>query len=269
MIANVSLGIQGWNHPGLVGRSYPTSVPSSEWLAQYAARLPTVEIDDTFYGIPPEPVVLRWRDSVGAEFSFAPKAPQQITHERRFSKGGGLLARFLDRILLLGEHLGPILLVAPPGFAPDDENKATLRSFVEQLPSDFRWALELKNVGWFTDEIHDMLARANVATVAGESRWIHRSAMLNRTVQPSADFAYIRWCNTAEAGPPSQKVGGEESVTAIWEEPIARLCGLVSSVYGYFHVRAFGDGLRSAEQVQAAIGKCGLEASASQDQQAL
>ena len=267
MIADIKVGIQGWDHPEWVGRSYPTNISSSEWLIQYARRFPTVEINDTFYGLPPEPAVRRWRDSVQSGFVFAPKAPQQITHEQRFATGGGLLKRFLDRVSLLEDKLGPILLVAPPGFLPDDDSKAVLRRFVEQLPSDFSWALELKHIGWYTDEVHDLLAHRNVATVTGESRWVRRPSMLKLTERPTAKFAYVRWNNLVEEKSRSVHPDIAENVAAIWEESLVRLCGLVSHVYGYFHVRANGDGLRSAKDLQYSIGERRLEASVSVDRE--
>jgi uncharacterized protein YecE (DUF72 family) len=267
VIANVKLGIQGWHHPEWVGRAYPTNISSSEWLVQYSRRFSTVELDDTFYGLPAEPVVRRWRDSVHTGFSFAPKLPQQITHERRFATDGGLLERFLDRISLLGENLGPILLVAPLGFQPEAENKATLCRFVEQLPSDFRWALELKHEAWHTDEIQDVLAKRNVATVTGESRWLRRTSMLRLLEQPSADFAFLRWNSPIETKPLSGQPENAESATAVWKEPLERLCELVSTVYGYFHVRAFGDGLRTAKELQYSIDELLLETSVSADRE--
>jgi uncharacterized protein YecE (DUF72 family) len=267
VIANVKLGIQGWHHPEWVGRAYPTNISSSEWLVQYSRRFSTVELDDTFYGLPAEPVVRRWRDSVQPGFSFAPKLPQQITHEQRFATGGALLGRFLDRISLLGENLGPILLVAPLGFQPEAENRAILCRFVEQLPADFRWALELKHEAWYTHEIQDVLAKRNVATVTGESRWIRRTSMLKLLEQPCADFAFLRWNGPIEVKPQSGQPESAETVTAVWKEPLARLCELVSSVYGYFHVRALGDGLRSAKDLQYSIDELRLKTSVSADQE--
>ncbi len=268
MIDNVKLGIQGWGHPEWIGRLYPANVSSADWLGEYATRFSTVEVDDTFYGIPPEPVVRRWRDSVHPEFSFALKTPQQITHEQRFAARGGLLNRFLERVSLLDEKLGPILLVAPPGFEPDDANEAVLRYFVEQLPSDFRWALEIKHPGWLKDEHQDLLSSKNVAFVCGESRWIPRSSTLKLVEKPTADFAYIRLRNLYDAKHPLGHEAADEDVTTVWEERLERLSELVSSVHGYFHVKAFGDGLRSAEKLQSVIGQHRLEAPASIDQDA-
>jgi uncharacterized protein YecE (DUF72 family) len=265
VITNFKLGMQGWNHQEWVGRAYPTNISSAQWLTQYARRFPTVEIDDTFYGLPPEPLVRRWRESVESDFTFAPKVPQQISHEQRFTVGGGLLSRFLDRISLLEDALGPLLLIAPLGFRTDNESVAKLHRFINQLPSDFRWALELKHAGWCTDETFDLLESKNVAFVVGASRWIRLPLMLKLSERPTADFAYVRW-----HGPPAGKTAVREPIdvenpAAVWNEPLVRLSGLVGAVYGYFHLRAYGDGLRSAQGLQYCIDQRQLEASASDD----
>ncbi len=265
MTGSVHLGIQGWNHAEWVGSAYPADIQSADMLGAYAKRFPTVEIDDTFYGIPPEPVVTRWRESVPADFSFAVKVPQQITHEHRFAGGGGLLNKFLHRVSQLESKLGPVLFLAPPGFGPDVANRDTLATFVKELPEDFSWALELRHVDWFTDELFDMLAGRNVAIVAGENRWINRSSMLDLARRPTAKFGYVRWNNRAFADRAVERPDCEEHVTAIWVRTLEKMSNLVEAVYGYFNIAAFGDGLRSAEELQCSIGQQWLEATVSGD----
>lgn len=234
-------------------------------LGEYAQRFPTVEVDDTFYGIPPEPVVRRWRDSVPAGFSFALKAPQQVTHEQRFAGPGGLLKRFLERISILEEKLGPVLLLAPIGFEPNDANRAALRVFVNALPSGFLWALELRHAGWFTEDISDMFRSKNVAMVIGENRWVSRSFMLELTNEPTADFAYIRWASRSQTALSAERSASNGHVATKWGEMLEGLGALVKTAYGYFNINADGNGLRSAEELQRTIGQQSLEASVDRD----
>lgn len=255
MIENVILGIQGWEHPEWVGHSYPPDIRLSEMLGEYSRHFPTVEVDDTFYGIPPEPLLRQWLESVPPRFTFALKAPQQITHELRFAAGGGLLNRFLDRVSRLEDRLGPVVLLAPPGFLPDDENRDALRRFLEGIPSDFRWALELRRKAWFTESLFDMLEKRNVALVVGENRWIRRPRMLELAAKATADFAYIRWNGARLVEPPTEKPGHEEHPTAVWAKALERLSGQVGTVFGYFNVRAFGDGLQCAEALRRVFGQ--------------
>jgi uncharacterized protein YecE (DUF72 family) len=263
--ANYLLGMQGWQHPEWIGSWYSQSIESSAMLGEYAQRFPTVEVDDTFYGIPPEPVVRRWRDSVPAGFSFALKAPQQVTHEQRFAGPGGLLKRFLERISVLEEKLGPVLLLAPIGFEPNDANRAALRVFVNTLPSGFLWALELRHAGWFTEDIFDMFRSKNMAMVIGENRWVRRSSVLKLMNEPTADFAYIRWANRSQTVLSAERSESKDHVSTNWGKTLEGLSSLVKTVYGYFNINAYGNGLRSVEELQCTIGQRWLEASVSGD----
>lgn len=263
--SRMALGMQGWDHPNWIGDWYAPSLDSAARLGEYAKRFSSVEVDDTFYGIPPEPVVRHWRDSVPADFSFALKTPQQVTHERRFSDHRSLLKRFLDRASLLEDKLGPILLIAPPSFDHVELNRASLRSFVEQLPAGFRWALELKHAGWFTTELHDLLASKNVALVLGESRWIRRSSLLDQTKSPTADFAYLRWNNKPTSQESVTNPEGRGQVSANWSKTLEELSTVVNAVYGYFNINAFGNGLLSLEELRRALGQQWLEVSVARD----
>jgi uncharacterized protein YecE (DUF72 family) len=261
--AKCLLGIQGWQHAEWIGGWYSQSIESSAMLGEYAQRFPTVEVDDTFYGIPPEPVVRRWRDSVPDGFSFALKAPQQVTHEQRFAGPGGLLKRFLERISIMEGKLGPVLFLAPIGFEPNDANRDALRMFVNTLPSGFSWALELRHAGWFTEEVSDLFRRKNVAMVVGENRWVSRSSVLELTNKPTADFAYIRWANRPQTNRSAERSESKDHVSTNWGKTLEGLSSLVKTAYGYFNINAYGNGLRSVEELQRTIGQQWLEASVS------
>ena len=261
--SNCLLGIQGWEHPEWIGSWYSPSLESTAMLGEYSQRFRTVEVDDTFYGIPPEPVVRRWRDSVPANFSFALKAPQQVTHEQRFAGQGGLLKRFLERVSILEGKLGPVLFVAPISFEPNDTTRDVLRGFVKELPTGFMWALELRHVGWFTEETHDLFTSKNVALVFGENRWIRRRTMLDLTKRPTADFAYVRWNTRPNADPRAEQLRNKEQVTTNWAATLEGLSSHVKTVHGYFNINSYGNGLRSAEELQGRIGQQWLEASVS------
>ena len=128
MTTEVRLGMQGWGHPAWIGQFYPPGMERCDMLRRYGREFTTVEIADTFWGVPPEPSVRGWHDAVPDEFSFALRVPQQVTHDRRFRDTGPVLGRFLARVSLLGGKLGPLLLTSPRGFQPTTENRQALRA---------------------------------------------------------------------------------------------------------------------------------------------
>ena len=116
--AVVRLGTQGWNYPSWVGPFYPEGTRPADFLRTFARAFATVEIDSTFYAIPPASTVRAWANRVPGHFVFTCKLPQEITHERRFRDSRDVLLAFTDRMRELGPQLGPILIQCGHDFAP-------------------------------------------------------------------------------------------------------------------------------------------------------
>src|SRR5947209_19135495 len=85
MTAQIRLGTQGWNYDAWVGPFYPVGTRSADYLTVYARAFDTVEVDSTFYAIPPARTIRGWFDRTPHDFVFALKLPQEITHEDRKS----------------------------------------------------------------------------------------------------------------------------------------------------------------------------------------
>ena len=145
------LGTQGWNYAAWVGPFYPTGTRPANFLTTYARAFSTVEVDSTFYAIPPDRTVLGWRDRTPAGFTFALKLPQEITHERRLRDAEDATELFLERARLLGDKLGPILIQFGPDF--DVSNMEALEQYLPILPKDVRFAVEFRQRQWLTSEL--------------------------------------------------------------------------------------------------------------------
>ncbi len=70
---------------GVEGHLLPGGPPGRRHARYYATRLPTVEINNSFYRIPKEKVLMEWAEQVPAEFRFVLKASRRITHINRLS----------------------------------------------------------------------------------------------------------------------------------------------------------------------------------------
>src|SRR5687768_944936 len=60
MAANVRLGTQGWNYDAWVGPLYPEGTRPADFLSVYSRAFQTVEVDSTFYAIPPAKTFRSW-----------------------------------------------------------------------------------------------------------------------------------------------------------------------------------------------------------------
>jgi uncharacterized protein YecE (DUF72 family) len=125
-------------------------------LAFYSERLPTVEINYTFRAMPRRAMLEGWAEKTPANFRFALKAPQRITHFARLRGIKESLDYFIETAGALGERLGPVLFQLPPDFPRDVD---LLRDFLAQIDGRVRGAFEFRNRSWFDDSVLDTLRK--------------------------------------------------------------------------------------------------------------
>jgi uncharacterized protein YecE (DUF72 family) len=160
------VGTSGFSYAEWKGRFYPAGLPDAEMLASYSARLPTVEINNTFYRMPQPSLLEGWNQKVTAPgFTFALKAPRSITHISRLKEAGDGTRHFLKVAETLGSRLGPVLFQLPPFLRKD---AAVLRDFLALLPSGLKAAFEFRHASWFDDEVAQLLSDRGAALVAGD-----------------------------------------------------------------------------------------------------
>src|SRR5262245_42466455 len=112
----VRIGCSGWHYKHWVGPFYPADLPASKMLAWYAERFDTVEINNSFYRLPPETAPESWKRTVPAGFRFAMKGSRFITHMKKLKDPEPAIEKFFSRAELLGRKLGPIVFQLPPNW---------------------------------------------------------------------------------------------------------------------------------------------------------
>lgn len=179
------MGTAGWSIPRDVRDCFASG---GSLLARYASRFSTVEINSTFYRAHRGATFERWAQSVPPHFSFAVKAPRQVTHERRLADTADLLLAFRDGIGQLGNNLGPVLFQLPPSLAFDGRVVGRFFKTWRELFNGLT-VCEPRHPSWFSDVASDCLAAARVSRVIADPRIGPES--------PGAakldDCAYFRW----------------------------------------------------------------------------
>ena len=104
----VRVGISGWRYAGWRGDFYPEGLVQRRELEYVGERMPTVELNGSFYSLQRPESYLRWKDSVPDDFVFAVKGSRYITHMLRLRDTGTAMANFLaSGVLALGRSLVP------------------------------------------------------------------------------------------------------------------------------------------------------------------
>jgi uncharacterized protein YecE (DUF72 family) len=165
--ARILAGASGYSFKEWKGSFYPAEIKPDGMLAYYSERLPTVEINNSFYQMPKVTVLENWARLTPAQFRFAIKAPRRITHEARIKADDAAdSVAFLYRNLQsLGDKRGPVLFQLPPFLKKD---LARLEQFLRLLPAGHTAAFEFRNESWFADEVYEVLKGAGAALCLSE-----------------------------------------------------------------------------------------------------
>ena len=212
------LGTSAFTAAGWPGSFYPPGTKSSEYLTYYATKFQTVEIDSTYYRTPSASTVTGWYEKTPPDFIFAAKVPKIITHEKILKDCEPEFDEFVDRMDLLDEKLGPLLLQFPwfnKYEIQADEFMARLRFFlnrVKDLPT-VRFAVEIRNRTWLDRRFTDLLREYNVAlALTDQVRMLRPWEMkLGLSDLVTTDFIYIRWLGDRH---------GIEKLTQTWDRTV-------------------------------------------------
>jgi uncharacterized protein YecE (DUF72 family) len=196
---------------------YPVGLKNHEMLRYYAERLPSVEVNNTFYRMPSEKLLAAWREETPEGFVMTLKAPRRITHIARLREVSDPLAYFLRSARSLGSRLGCVFFQCPPSLRYD---AGLLDGFLAGLPEGGpRFAMEFRHASWGGAEARAKLAARSVAWCTVDSE--EGASCVEQTTQ---DFVYIRFRRPAY----------DEAYLAAWADRLDPLLRRGVDVYAYF-----------------------------------
>jgi len=193
---SIYLGTSSFTASGWEGSFYPRGLKSSDYLGFYADHFDSVEVDSTFYACPSAKTVSGWFSKTPDNFIFSVKVPQTITHDKVLVDCDAEWKEFFDTMGLLRQKLGPIVFQFPffsrSIFRDREPFLQRLVPFLKQLPTDQKFAIELRNKNWLDGDLTYVLSEFRVALALQDRSWM--TDPLTLKFDPiTADFTYIRW----------------------------------------------------------------------------
>jgi uncharacterized protein YecE (DUF72 family) len=211
------LGTSAFTAAGWEGSFYPEGMKARDFLSYYATQFKTVEIDSTYYATPSASTVTGWYEKTPPDFIFAAKVPQFVTHEKVLVNCEAEFDEFIDRMNLLHEKLGPMLMQFPKFDKYEirlDEFSRRLRFFlqrVEDLPTR-RFVVEIRNKAWLDKKFLDLLREYKVALALTDTSWMLRPWEMKENFDlVTTDFVYVRWLGDRH---------GIERITQVWDKTV-------------------------------------------------
>jgi len=152
----IYIGTSGFSYDDWKGRFYPERIAKKDMLSYYAATFKAVEINSTYYAIPPITTFATMDAKTPDDFRFAVKAHKDMTHSSDAS-GESFLA-FLRSIRPLRDSgkFGCMLAQFPWSFKPTPENIDRLREFRERV-GDLPTVIEFRNSAWVNEDTFALL----------------------------------------------------------------------------------------------------------------
>jgi uncharacterized protein YecE (DUF72 family) len=186
-MADVWIGTSGWSYKHWEdGAFYPPGLPAADHLPYFAAQFPTVEINYSYYRLPPRRTFEQWQHRAPGGFRFAVKASRYLTHMKKLKDPAEPLERLLHNAEGLGSALGPVLFQFPGRW---DVDLARLQEFMVALREHPRhlYAFEFRHKSWLIDAVYACLREHNAALCLPIGWGIPLD------VQLTADWTYVRF----------------------------------------------------------------------------
>jgi uncharacterized protein YecE (DUF72 family) len=243
-MAEILLGTSGWDYPEWVGRVYPKR-GATDRLAFYSRRFPVVEVNSTFYRLPPPATAESWARRTPSGFRFAAKFPKTITHERRLAGVDDELAAFRKVLepLRSADKLVAALVQLPPSLAFEEK---LVRGFYEKLPPELPVAVEFRDRSWLAPASFDLLKEFKLAHVVVDE------PLLPVRLEVSAPFAYVRWHGHGRKVWYDYTYSAEE--LRAWVPRVRELAEKAGAVYGFFNNHFRGDAAANCQSLDELLG---------------
>ena len=219
------IGTSGWQYAHWRGTFYPDRLAQARWLDWYTECFDVVEVNNTFYHLPPASTFASWRARTPEGFVVAVKISRFLTHVKKLNDPAEPVERFMTRARELGPRLGPVLVQLPPRFhAQPARLRETLELLAAWTPRP-RVAVEFRDDSWYTDEVRAVLEENGAALVLADSP---------RRRQPfwrTADWGFLRF-HEGRATP--RPCYGKRAL-ATWVERVAATWTPDEDVYTFFN----------------------------------
>jgi uncharacterized protein YecE (DUF72 family) len=189
MRGRLLVGTSGFSYPGWAPTFYEPGTKAAHLLRAYSARLPAVELNNTFYRQPRPEAVAGWLADTPDDFRFAVKA-QRGGSLRAFGEAAAQTVGWLTGpYRLFGERLGCVLFRVPDAMKRDD---IALDSLLAAWPADLPIAVEFGDPSWHVGEVYDRLAERSAALCATDL-----DGQLTPDLRRTAPLLYLRLRRTS------------------------------------------------------------------------
>jgi uncharacterized protein YecE (DUF72 family) len=185
----VRVGTSGYSFPDWVGPFYPPGTRRGAMLDYYQRAFSTVEINATYYRLPPPATFARMAARTPEDFHFMVKLPGAVTHQRdRSSEPVTGFQRTIAPLQAAGKFTGA-LAQFPFSFRRSSAAEAYLAWLRASFPG-LRLFVEFRHRSWQVPETAELLASHRLGFCSVDEPDL--PGLIPRWAQRVGEVAYVR-----------------------------------------------------------------------------
>lgn len=246
-MGEIRVGCSGFSYDDWVGHFYSPGASKRDYLTLYAEHFDTVEINVTYYQVPPPITTRGWVRRTPDGFLFAVKAHKSMTHEPKTpDEAIAGVPLFLESMAPVVEasRLACVLLQFPWGFRPTHQSRDILEALLGSLAS-LPLVCEFRHVDWVRDSVKGWLRERGVGYCCVDQPDL--ATLMPRESVATSPLAYIRfhgrnrakWFNHREAWERYDYLYSDEELRE-WVKPVRDLATQCDRVLVYFNNHRMG-----------------------------
>jgi uncharacterized protein YecE (DUF72 family) len=190
-VPEIVIGTSGFSFVDWIGPFYPAGMKRADMLAFYAERFAAVEINATYYRIPPPSTMESLDHRTPPGFEFLLKAHQSMTHEKKAPDPATFDAfRACAAPLVRSGKLRGVLLQFPWSFRPNQGARKRLDLLAAELAELRPLFVEFRHGSWLTERVFRYLEERGIGYCSVDEPAL--PGLVPPVTHLTADHAYVR-----------------------------------------------------------------------------
>ena len=252
----IRVGTSGYSFMDWVGPFYPPGTPRGAMLDHYRRYFSTVEVNSTYYRLPPPSTMRGMAQRTPADFQFMVKLPGELTHGRQGQAGPAeAFRRTVEPLVEAGKFAGA-LAQFPFSFKRSPEGEDYLGWLRHALPETSLF-VEFRHASWDVPELEATLRQRDLGFCSVDEPRL--PGLIPQKAMVAGETAYVRF-HGRNAG--AWWSGGSERYNYLyrteelqeWAEVIRELSQHARQTYVFFNNCHAGHAVVNAHMMEELLG---------------
>ncbi len=257
-MGDILIGTSGFSYDDWRGFFYPNDMKKADMLAYYARKFRAVEINSSYYGIPPPSTFERMAQKTPDGFRFSVKANKDITHAPDVDLS--VCRQFVESVqpLIDARKLGCLLAQYPWSFKRTETNASRVRQLRGEF-GDIPLVVEFRNYSWASEETFALLKDLGIGYCCVDEPRLR--GLMPSVAMATSDLAYVRfhgrnaekWFEHEAAWQRYDYLYSRDELEE-WEPKVKRLASKAKEAYLFFNNHYQGKAAQNAQMFAQMLG---------------